>query len=191
MQKRNLWVRITTLLMLVCMLSACTSLLIGNRAQTMLLKAFLTPLIGFDPTEVKLLEQPMIKDRLQPLLGDKYEPTMKLLNTAQEIQRDGALFYIASKYAPTEVKDVVDKAGMVWNADTNQFAVMLIKDGVPDIISEQPSTGEIVKPLLPTELQSAYDQAQAAQAVLKGGVQQQLNNAAGGLLQGLTTPAQD
>lgn len=160
-------VRILLLIAFLSGLTACTSLLIGNRAQSLLLKTFLTPLIGFDPTEVKLLENPMIKNRLEPLLGDKYEPTMKLLNTAQAIQRDGALFYIASKYAPSEVQAITDKAAMVWNADTNQMAVMLIKDNVPEIISEQPSTGDVIKPLLPKELQNAFDSAKAYQEALK------------------------
>lgn len=149
-------------------LSACASVLIGNKAQAMLMRAIFKPLVGFDPTEVKLLERPIIKDRMQALLGDKYEPTMKLLNTAQEIQQEGALFYIASRYAPPQVQAITDKAGMVWNADTNQMAVLLIKDGKADIISEQiEGASERLIPSLPAELQSAYDQAKAAEKALE------------------------
>ena len=149
----------------VCLaLSACASVLIGNKAQSMMMKALFKPLIGFDPTEVKLLENPMIKGRMQALLGDKYEPTMKLLNTAQEIQREGALFYVASRYAPAQVQQITDKAGMIWNSDTNQMAVMLIKDGKPEIFSEQIADAkEKLVPSLPNELQIAYDKAKAAQ----------------------------
>lgn len=143
-------------------LSACvSSLLIGNQLQSKLMWSFLKPLVGFDPNEVNLFETPMVKDRMTALLGDKYEPTMKLLRTAQTIQQEGALFYVASRYAPPQVQAITDKAAMVWNADTNQMAVMLIKDGTPEIISEQiEGAKQAIIPALPQELQSAYDQAQ-------------------------------
>jgi len=143
-------------------LSACvSSLLIGNQLQSKLMWSFLKPLVGFDPNEVNLFEAPIVKDRMTALLGDKYEPTMKLLRTAQTIQQEGALFYIASRYAPPQVQAITDKAAMVWNADTNQMAVMLIKDGTPEIISEQiEGAKQAITPVLPKELQSAYDKAQ-------------------------------
>jgi len=137
--------------------------------------------VGFDPNEVKFFEAPIIKDRMTALLGEKYEPTMKLLRTAQEIQQEGALFYVASRYAPTQVQSITDKAGMVWNADTNQMAVVLIKDGVPEIFSEQAasvkgkidsakekidSAKEKITPKLPAELQRAYDKAQDTKKAL-------------------------
>ncbi|MEN0039201.1 MAG: hypothetical protein AAGC78_19135, partial [Cellvibrio sp.] len=96
-----------------------------------------------------------------------YEPTMKLLRTAQEIQQEGALFYVASRYAPPQVQAITDKAAMVWNADTNQMAVMLIKDGTPEIFSEQiEGAKEAITPVLPKQLQAAYDQAQAAKKAI-------------------------
>ncbi|MDR7089426.1 MULTISPECIES: hypothetical protein [Cellvibrio] len=150
-------------------LSACvSSLLIGNQLQSKLMWSFLKPLVGFDPNEVDLFETPMVKDRMTALLGDKYEPTMKLLRTAQTIQQEGALFYVASRYAPPKVQEITDKAAMVWNADTNQMAVMLIKDGTPEIISEQiEGAKQAITPVLPKELQSAYDKAQAAKKSLE------------------------
>jgi hypothetical protein len=150
-------------------LSACvSSLLIGNQLQSKLMWSFLKPLVGFDPNEVNLFETPMVKDRMTALLGDKYEPTMKLLRTAQSIQQEGALFYVASRYAPPQVQAITDKAAMVWNADTNQMAVMLIKDGTPEIISEQiEGAKQAITPVLPKELQSAYDKAQAAKKSLE------------------------
>lgn len=156
--------RITKILAisLICIsLTACvSSLLLGNKAQSKLMWTFLKPLVGFDPNEVNLFETPMIKNRMTALLGDKYEPTMKLLRTAQEIQQEGALFYVSSRYAPAKVQAITDKAAMVWNADTNQMAVMLIKDGTPEIISEQlDKAKQAITPVLPAELKSAYDQA--------------------------------
>lgn len=122
--------------------------------------SLLKPLVGFDPNEVNLLENPMIKGRMTALLGDKYEPAMKLLRTAQEIQQEGALFYVASRYAPPKVQEITDKAAMVWNADTNQMAVMLIKDGAPEIFSEQiEGAKKAITPVLPKEVQTAYDHA--------------------------------
>ena len=130
--------------------------------------SFLKPLVGFDPNEVNLFEAPMIKNRMTSLLGEKYEPTMKLLRTAQSIQQEGALFYVASRYAPEPVKNITDKAAMVWNADTNQMAVLLIKDGTPEIISEQiEGSKQAISAVLPTELQQAFEQAKAAKNVLE------------------------
>lgn len=161
--------KVATIAVICLFLSACvSSLLIGNKLQSKLMWSFLKPLVGFDPNEVDLFETPMIKNRMTSLLGDKYEPTMKLLRTAQEIQQEGALFYVASRYAPTQVQAITDKAGMVWNADTNQMAVMLIKDGTPQIFSEQiEGAKEKITPLLPKELQTAYDKAQATKKALE------------------------
>ena len=165
-------------LLIVTCLSAGTSVLIGNRAQSLLMKAIFKPLVGFDPTEVKLLEKPIIKERMQALLGEKYEPAMKLLNTAQEIQQEGALFYIASHYAPKQVQAITDKAGMVWNGDTNQMAVVLIENGKAEIFSEQiAGAKEKLVPTLPKELQAAYDQAKAAEQKIEN-----LQNNAGDML---------
>lgn len=166
MSKRSY--KLLACLLIITCLSACTSVLIGNRAQSLLMKAIFKPLVGFDPTEVKLLEKPIIKERMQALLGDKYEPTMKLLNTAQEIQQEGALFYIASRYAPKQVQAITDKAGMVWNGDTNQMAVVLIENGKAEIFSEQiAGAKEKLVPTLPKELQAAYDQAKAAEQAVE------------------------
>jgi hypothetical protein len=105
---------------------------------------------------------------------------MKLLATARQIQQEGALFYVVSHYAPPElaaVKTMVDSAGMVWNADTNQMAVLLVKDGVPELISEQVEAGkQALVPALPTQLSSVYEQALAAKRTMDM-QKQQLENA--------------
>jgi hypothetical protein len=149
-------------------LSACiSSLLIGNQFQSKLMWTFLKPLVGFDPNSVNFFEAPIVKDRMTAILGDKYEPTMKLLRTAQEIQQEGALFYVASRYAPTQVQAVADKAGLVWNSQTNQMAVMLIQGGKPEIFSEQiAGATEAITPVFPKELQNAFVKAQEFQKVL-------------------------
>jgi hypothetical protein len=161
--------RVIAVLLISLSLSACvSSLLIGNQLQSKLMWSFLKPLVGFDPNEVNFFEAPIIKDRMTAILGEKYEPTMKLLRTAQEIQQEGALFYVASRYAPAQVQAVTDKAGLVWNSQTNQMAVMLIKDGKPEIFSEQiEGAKEAITPVFPAELQNAYNKAQAFQEMVK------------------------
>ena len=161
--------KLITIAFICIFLSACvSSLVIGNQLQSKLMWSFLKPLVGFDPNEVNLFETPMIKNRMTALLGDKYEPTMNLLRTAQTIQQEGALFYVASRYAPPRVQEITDKAAMVWNADTNQMAVMLIKDGTPEIISEQiEGAKQVITPVLPKELQRAYEQAKTAKKALE------------------------
>lgn len=159
------WLSVALICALLC---GCASVLIGNKAQSMMTKALFKSLLGVDLNEVKILENPLIKGRMQALLGDKYEPAMKLLNTAQEVQQEGALFYIVSRYAPPKVQAITDKAGMVWNSDTNQMAVMLIKDGKSDIISEQVAGAKkLIEPVLPKELQTAYDKARETQKAIE------------------------
>ena len=58
-----------------------------------------SPLVGFDPNEANLFEQPLIKDRMTAMLGPNYDTTMQLLKTANELQQEGPLFYVVSRYA--------------------------------------------------------------------------------------------
>jgi len=155
---------VTALLLAGCV----SSLLVGNQLQSRLMWAFMEPLVGFNPNDINFFEAPIIKDRMTALLGDKYEPTMKLLRTANQIQQEGALYYVASRYAPAGVQQVADAAGLVWNADTNQMAVMLVQDGVPDLLAEQAQNAatQFIEPMLPTPLKAVYDQAVAAKAVV-------------------------
>ena len=74
---------IAAVLISLCLSACVSSLLIGNQLQSKLMWTFLKPLVGFDPNEVNFFEAPIIKDRMTAILGDKYEPTMKLLRTAQ------------------------------------------------------------------------------------------------------------
>lgn len=158
---------IAVALISLCLSACISSLLIGNQLQSKLMWTFLKPLVGFDPNSVNFFEAPIIKDRMTAILGDKYEPTMKLLRTAQEIQQEGALFYVASRYAPAQAQAITDKAGLVWNSQTNQMAVMLIQGGKSEIFSEQiAGAAEAITPTLPKELQSAYSKAQELQKAL-------------------------
>lgn len=161
--------RFLTALTMALLLSACvSSLLVGNQLQSRLMWAFIEPLVGFNPNEINFFEAPLVKDRMTTLLGDKYEPAMRLLRTANQIQQEGALYYVASRYAPQEARDLADSAGLVWNADTNQMAVLLVRDGVPDLLAEQAQTSatQRIEPLLPAELKSVYDRALAARAAV-------------------------
>lgn len=187
-------------------LSACvSSLLIGNQLQNRMMWAVLKPLVGFDPNEVNLFELPVVHERMTDLLGDYYQPTVKLLRTANRIQQEGALIYVASQVLeaevlplPAELESVRDQveaaqaqvaevqsqvgeikaqvatvegqaravqsaAGMVWNGDTNQLAVVLVEAGVSRVFAEQPTTGDLLEPVWPTVLQQVLDQSVAAE----------------------------
>ncbi|HHQ4594194.1 TPA: hypothetical protein ACSP2D_003487, partial [Aeromonas veronii] len=120
--------RIMPLLQAAClslMLSACVAPLLMMSPTSQLMWALLKPLVGFDPNEVNLFEQPLIKDRMTAILGPNYDSTMQLLKTANELQQEGPLFYVVSRYAP--VPDIAKQAGMVWNSQTNQMSVLLQK----------------------------------------------------------------
>lgn len=146
----------------VSLVGCVTSLIVGNQMQYRLMGALIKPLVGFDPNDVNLFEIPVVKERMTQLLGDHYEPTMTLLRTAQEIQQEGALYYVVSRYAPEEVTQYTDQAAMIWNADTNQLAVMLIQDRMPTLFSEQIADAKAaILPVIPTELVEGYEQALA------------------------------
>ncbi len=171
------FLKIATLVASSLLLVGCvSSLIIGSDLQNRLMWAFIEPLVGFNPNDIHFFDAPIIKNRMTALLGDKYAPVMELLNTANKIQQEGALYYVASRYAPPEAKAIVDSAGMVWNASTNQIAVMLVKDGIPEIISEQVEAGkQALVPELPKELKTVYDQAVAVKQELDA-QKQQLEN---------------
>lgn len=160
--------RAAIILVITLMLSACAaSVLVGN-AQSRLLWSFLQPLVGFNPHEMNLLESPLIKPRMQALLGSRYDSTVKMLRTANQLQQEGALFFLVSRYAPDSVKNITDKAGFVWNADTNQMAVLLIENGLPRVFSESTNnTIEKAVPQWPRELKTALTDADAWQKSLK------------------------
>jgi hypothetical protein len=162
--------RICLILLTLSLLAGCTSLLIGNRMQSALIGALFEQFLGFNPNDAKLFDNPIVKGRMQAMLGNKYEPTLKLLREAQAIQRDGAVFYVLGKALPAADKAlngdkagtgalgiasqllqgpkdpaalaeaggqaVLDNAGMSFNPEKNQFTVMLIEQGKPQIFQE-------------------------------------------------------
>ncbi len=104
-------------------------------SSSQLMWALLTPLVGFDPNRVNLFEQPLLRNRMVALLGERYEPAVRLLRTADQLRREGPLFYVVSRYTP--IPEIADRAGMVWNSETNQLAVALLKGDVVDVVSER------------------------------------------------------
>ena len=186
-------VRVLLPVMLCLTLTACvSSLLIGNQLQSRLMWALLKPLVGFDPNEVNLFEIPLVQERMTALLGDAYQPTVDLLRTADRIQQEGALIYVASRVIdevvavplPEEVAVVQEQveqvqavqeqviqakeqvaevreqvravrsaAGMVWNGDTNQLAVVLLEKGVSKVFAEQPQGAVVLEPVWPSSIQ--------------------------------------
>lgn len=116
------------------MVSACfaPAMLMPSPAQ--LMWAMLKPLVGLDPNVVHLYDQPLIRDRMTALLGPHYDTALSLLKTADQLQQQGPLFFVVSKFTP--VPELAEKAGLVWNADTNQMAVALLKGDGVQVFSE-------------------------------------------------------
>ncbi|MGL5393135.1 MAG: hypothetical protein ACRDA8_17450 [Shewanella sp.] len=156
---------------LALMLTACVAPLLLISPQSQLMWALLKPLVGLNPNDVGLFEQPLIKDRMQSLLGDNYDTTMSLLKTADKIQQEGPLFYLVSSYTP--VPEMAEKAGLVWNSQNNQMAVMLMTGGAPLVISEQLNQqADKVIPSWPTELADYTDPQKLQQKALEAGSKQ-------------------
>jgi hypothetical protein len=160
----------------VGMLAGCVApMLVG--AGSRLLLAILQPMVGLDPNQQNLFEQPIIKNRLVTLLGPKYEPTIALLKTADTVQREGPLFYVVSRYTP--VPELAEKAGFVWNSETNQMAVMLVTGGSPTVLAEKILTDQANKkmadatPQWPAELKALVDAEALKQSALQQSILQQ------------------
>ena len=183
--------RIMPLLKAAClslMLSACVAPLLMMSPTSQLMWALLKPLVGFDPNEANLFEQPLIKDRMTAMLGPNYDSTMQLLKTANELQQEGPLFYVVSRYAP--VPDVAKQAGMVWNADTNQLSVMLQKgDGATQVFGENLTAATPTWPSAMQEWQAGNPTATALSGVgqaMTGSGTSLLGNMVGSLQQSAT-----
>lgn len=130
--------RLVKLGVLLLFLGGCVAPVLLMPSSSQIIWALLKPIVGFDPNTVNLWEQPAIKTRMTAFLGEKYQPVMQLVRTANELKQEGPLFYVVSRYTP--VPEIADKAGLVWNKDTNQFAALLHKDGVTQILTEKLQT---------------------------------------------------
>lgn len=184
-------IRCLNIIGLALMLTACVAPLLLISPQGQLMWALLKPLVGLNPNDVGLFEQPLIKDRMHSLLGDNYDTTMSLLKTAEKIQQEGPLFYLVSTYTP--VPEMAEKAGLVWNSQNNQMAVMLMTGGAPLVIAEQLNQqAENVIPSWPKELADYTDPQKLQQKALKAGseqLQQQLNLPAASITDTPATPS--
>jgi len=169
-----LWskLRFLSILLVLCTsLFACVAPALLLAPQSQIMWALLKPLVGLDPKEANLFKQPMIQSRLEPLLGHHYGSAVQLLETADKIQQEGPLFYVVSKYTP--VPELAEKAGFVWNSETNQMAVMLVSGGAPQIFAEK-LNAEISNqvPLWPAELSDYTDPAKLRQQALDKATEQ-------------------
>lgn len=126
----------------------------------------LKPMVGLDPNEMNLLEQPLIKNRMQPLLGEHYDTAVTLLKTADKVQQEGPLFYLVSNHTP--IPQMAEKAGFVWNSETNQMAVLLVSGGAPLVFAEQLNNQAAkVVPSWPADLADYADPVKLKQKALK------------------------
>ncbi len=118
---------------LALLLAACAPMLLMP-SQSQLMWALLTPLVGFDPNQVNLFEQPIIKQRMTALLGERYDTTVQLLRTASRLQQEGPLFFVVSRLTP--IPDIAEGAGLVWNSETNQMAALVGDGKVAEVFAE-------------------------------------------------------
>ena len=120
---------------LCLLLAGCLAPALLMPSSSQLMWALLKPLVGFDPNQVNLFEQPIVRNRMVALLGPNYDTTMQLLRTANELRKEGPLFYVVSRYTP--VPEMAQKAGLVWNSETNQMAVALMRGDVAEVFAEK------------------------------------------------------
>ena len=85
---------------LCLLLAGCLAPALLMPSSSQLMWALLKPLVGFDPNQVNLFEQPIVRNRMVALLGPNYDTTMQLLRTANELRKEGPLFYVVSRYTP-------------------------------------------------------------------------------------------
>lgn len=116
-------------------LAGCAAPLLLMSPQAQIMMAIIKPMIGLDPNKAGFFEQPAVQERLKPLLGPYYDDTITILKTAEKIQQEGPLVYMLSKDSP--LPQVAEKAGLVYNTDTNQLAVLLVTGGSPQIFAEK------------------------------------------------------
>ncbi|WP_208931324.1 hypothetical protein [Rheinheimera sp. F8] len=139
--------------------------------QSQIMWALLKPMVGLDPKEANLFKQPIIQSRLEPLLGSHYAGAVQLLETADKIQQEGPLFYVVSKYTP--VPELAEKAGFVWNSETNQMAVLMVSGGAPQVFAEKLNAEVAAQiPVWPQELSDYTDPAKLQQQALNKAKQQ-------------------
>ncbi|WP_211284252.1 hypothetical protein [Oceanimonas doudoroffii] len=143
-------------------LSACVAPLL-TMGPGQLMWAMLKPMVGLDPNTTNLFEQPVIKTRMTSLLGPHYDTTVSLLRTAGELQQEGPLFYLVSR---TAEQTGADKAGLVWNADSNQMSVLLSANDQTRVFSES-HTGKAA--VWPDEMQGWLTKAAQQPAPPLGG----------------------
>ena len=157
--------------MSVSLLTQCVAPALLLAPQGQLMWALLKPMVGLDPKEANLFKQPLIQSRLEPLLGSHYAGAVQLLETADKIQQEGPLFYVVSKYTP--VPELAEKAGFVWNSETNQMAVLLVSGGAPQVFAEKLNAEVAAQiPVWPQELSDYTDPAKLQQQALNKAKQQ-------------------
>ena len=115
-------------------LAACLAPLLLLPSPTDLMLSVLKPLVGLDPNVVHLYDQPLVRERMTALFGTRYDTALSLLKTADQLQQEGPLFFVVSRYTPAP--ELAQKAGLVWNANTNQMAAAFVRGDGLELFSE-------------------------------------------------------
>ncbi|RRJ18492.1 hypothetical protein EIK76_17195 [Rheinheimera mesophila] len=147
----KLWSKIKVMLCSL-LLTGCFAPALLMTSQAQLLGELFRPLVGFNPLDVKLFENPLIRDPMVALMGeDNYRTAVTLLNTATAIQQQGPLYFVVSEHSP--LPHLAEKAGFVWNSEHNQMAILLVSGGKTEIFNQvvEGAAGKIA-PSWPKEL---------------------------------------
>ncbi|MDF3126542.1 hypothetical protein [Rheinheimera sp. 1928-s] len=147
----KLWSKIKVMLCSV-LLTGCIAPALLMTSQAQLLGELMRPLVGFNPLDVNLFENPLIRDPMVALMGESnYRTAVTLLNTATAIQQQGPLFFVVSEHSP--LPHLAEKAGFVWNSDHNQMAILLVSGGKTEIFHQvvEGAAGKVI-PSWPKEL---------------------------------------
>jgi hypothetical protein len=147
----KLWSKIKVMLCSL-LLTGCIAPALLMTSQAQLLGELMRPLVGFNPLDVNLFENPLIRDPMVALMGESnYRTAVTLLNTATAIQQQGPLFFVVSEHSP--LPHLAEKAGFVWNSDHNQMAILLVSGGKTEIFHQvvEGAAGKVI-PSWPKEL---------------------------------------
>ncbi|MFC4656491.1 hypothetical protein ACFO3I_15845 [Rheinheimera marina] len=129
------WLRQLKVFCAALLLTGCFAPALLMTSQAQLMGELLRPLVGFNPLDVKLFDNPLIKDRMVALMGeDNYRTATTLLYTATALQVQGPLYFVTSEHSP--LPHLAEKAGFVWNSEHNQMAILLVSGGKTEIFAE-------------------------------------------------------
>jgi len=144
-----------SIILLSLAVTACSFL---QDTQSSLISNAFDKYLGKSAAEAKIFENALVEHRMEDMLGDRYQHTVDMLNTAKTIEKEGPMFYAIS-----EANDKLnEQAGFAYNSDTNQMSVVTVKDNVSQLAYEKVNKGaEKITPPLPKAFESLMNPKKA------------------------------